>query len=70
MTQPWQDAQPTPEWLLECLIAMAIVGITIGIAAGVAHRTLSLNDFLQECGVKATRVKRAASEIERKAFHI
>ena len=68
MTQPWQDAQPTPEWLLECLIAMVIVGITI--AAGVAHRTLSLNDFLRECGVKATRVKRAASEIERKAFHI
>jgi len=68
MVQPWNEYQPSPEWLLQCLTALVVLGVSI--SAGVSHRNHSLKSFLEDCGVKATRIKRAASEVERKAFHI
>lgn len=67
MTRPWEEHQPSPEWLLECLIAMAVGMVAV---SAVVSRNYSLNALLSECGVRASRVKRAADEIERKSFHI
>lgn len=68
MMLPWDDYEPTPGWLFEAVVALFVVGLILSTRFPLSHQTQK--SFLADCGVKAKRIKRAISEIERKSFHV
>lgn len=67
MGKSWDVYQPSTEFLLEYLAAFVVISVT---SVAFISRTHTLKTFLNASGVRVKRIKRAASEVERKTFHL
>eukprot|EP00325_Prymnesiales_sp_UTEX-LB-985_P029629 CAMPEP_0174719844 /NCGR_PEP_ID=MMETSP1094-20130205/32118_1 /TAXON_ID=156173 /ORGANISM="Chrysochromulina brevifilum, Strain UTEX LB 985" /LENGTH=79 /DNA_ID=CAMNT_0015920229 /DNA_START=55 /DNA_END=291 /DNA_ORIENTATION=+ len=66
-TRPWADGGPSNAYLIEVLFAVVVVAFT---GATIFKSSKDQTGLLANLYVKAGKVQRALTEIERKAFHL
>jgi hypothetical protein len=66
-TAPWGERPPSPEFLFQYLISVAVASVLAAFAFKMLRQP---KDFLTASGVALAKVQRTAAEIERKTFHV
>jgi len=66
-TAPWGERPPSPEFLFQYLISVAVASVLATFAFKMLRQP---KDFLTASGVALAKVQRTAAEIERKTFHV